>query len=82
MRAPGRFTAPEFLVGLLNQFPRLKGVVAHMGAWEWDAYMTLAEEREMLRLRGRDEDLWLLSRRRHGGSRLIRRWYSVKSIRW
>ena len=47
---PGRFTTPEYLIGLLNRFPRLKVVVAHMGAWDWDAYLGLAEQREFLYL--------------------------------
>lgn len=47
---PGRFTAPRFIRGLLDAFPRLKVVVAHMGAWDWEEYISLAEQRETLYL--------------------------------
>lgn len=43
---PGRFTSPRYLEGLVTRFPRLKVVVAHMGAWDWKTYLTLAERRE------------------------------------
>ena len=47
---PGRFTSPRYLQALLERFPRLKVVVAHMGAWEWEAYLTLAERLDNLYL--------------------------------
>ncbi|MBI3992872.1 MAG: amidohydrolase family protein [Candidatus Lambdaproteobacteria bacterium] len=40
------FTAPRFLHGMLAAHPRLKVVVAHMGAWEFAEYLKLAEERD------------------------------------
>jgi hypothetical protein len=43
---PGRFTAPSYVEGLLGRFPRLKVIVAHMGAWEYEAYLALAERHE------------------------------------
>lgn len=47
---PGRFTAPRFIRGLLDAFPRLKVVVAHMGARDWEEYISLAERKETLYL--------------------------------
>jgi hypothetical protein len=40
---PGRFTAPGYLRRLLLRHPRLKVIVAHMGAAEFDTYLALAE---------------------------------------
>ncbi|MEE8395285.1 MAG: amidohydrolase family protein [bacterium] len=39
----GRFTAPRYVNALLQLFPRLKVVVAHMGALEYGEYLGLAE---------------------------------------
>lgn len=43
---PGTYTAPAYMEGLLKQFPRLKVVIAHMGGWEWEKYLSLAERHE------------------------------------
>jgi hypothetical protein len=43
---PGPYTRPESLHGLLARHPRLKVVVAHMGAREWTDYLDLAEAHE------------------------------------
>jgi hypothetical protein len=40
---PGEFTAPRFLHGLLAAHPRLRVVIAHMGGWEFEEYLGLAE---------------------------------------
>lgn len=42
----GRFTAPTYIAELVRQHPTLRVVVAHMGAYEWDNYVTLAERHE------------------------------------
>lgn len=41
---PGRFTAPAYMKALVERFPRLRIIVAHMGAWEFAEYMSLAEQ--------------------------------------
>jgi predicted TIM-barrel fold metal-dependent hydrolase len=40
------FTGPEHLERLLRRFPRLRVIVAHLGAPEFDAFMSLAERYE------------------------------------
>ncbi len=40
------FTAPQYVHGMLAQHPRLRVVVAHMGAWEFEEYLNLAEQRD------------------------------------
>ncbi|HKI98609.1 MAG TPA: amidohydrolase family protein [bacterium] len=47
---PGRFTEPTFLRALLARHPALRVVVAHMGAWECDDYLALAEQHPTLYL--------------------------------
>lgn len=41
---PGRYTTPAYIRGLLSRHPGLVVVVAHMGAWDYEDYMALAEE--------------------------------------
>jgi len=43
---PSRFNEPGAADRLLKRYPRLKLVVAHMGAWEWEHYLGLAERFE------------------------------------
>lgn len=40
------FTAPRFMHWLLDTFPELRVVVAHMGGWEFETYLNLAEQRD------------------------------------
>lgn len=47
---PGRYTSPGYIRALLERHPNLKVVVAHMGANEYEEYVTLAEEFENLYL--------------------------------
>lgn len=42
----GRFTAPENIQKLTTTHPGLKVIVAHMGAWEFEEYLSMAEQRE------------------------------------
>ena len=44
------FTGPEHLERLLRRHPRLTAVVAHMGAPEYDEFLTLVEAHENTRL--------------------------------
>jgi hypothetical protein len=46
----GRYTQPAYLRGLLERHPRLKVVVAHMGAYECGEYLELAERHPTLYL--------------------------------
>ena len=46
----GRFTSPEYIRMLVERHPELKVVVAHMGANEYEEYLTLAERHEHLYL--------------------------------
>jgi predicted TIM-barrel fold metal-dependent hydrolase len=43
---PGAFTGPEFLAALLERHPRLRVIVAHMGAPEYRRFLKLAENYE------------------------------------
>lgn len=43
---PGRFTAPVHIKALVDRFPGLRVVIAHMGAWDFAEYMALAEQCE------------------------------------
>jgi len=43
---PGAFTGPEFLAALLEHHPRLRVIVAHMGAPEYRRFLKLAETYE------------------------------------
>jgi uncharacterized protein len=47
---PGPYTQPAYLRALLARHPRLRVVVAHMGAWDCEAYLELAERHETLYL--------------------------------
>lgn len=42
--APGEFTGPEPIAGLLQRFPRLRLIIAHMGTPEYSEFLDLAEE--------------------------------------
>lgn len=46
----GRHTRLDALTAVLDRFPRLTVVVAHMGAFEYEAYLDLAEQRENVHL--------------------------------
>ena len=48
--APGRFTGPEAVADVLSRHPDLALVMAHLGAPELDAFATLAERHEHVRL--------------------------------
>ncbi|WP_018179273.1 amidohydrolase family protein [Jongsikchunia kroppenstedtii] len=48
--APGRYTGPEPIHTLLQRFPRLPLIVAHMGMPEYAEFFALAEEYENVRL--------------------------------
>lgn len=48
--APGRFTGPEPISELLDRFPGLRLIVAHMGLPEYSEFLDLAE---------RHDDVWL-----------------------
>lgn len=43
---PGEFTGPAFLAALLRRHPRLRVVIAHMGAPEYEGFLELAEAYE------------------------------------
>jgi uncharacterized protein len=40
---PGRFTGPEPIAALLQRFPRLRLIIAHLGAPEYAAFLDLAD---------------------------------------
>jgi predicted TIM-barrel fold metal-dependent hydrolase len=42
----GRFTSPAYLRRLLGRHPRLRVVIAHMGAVEFETYLALAERND------------------------------------
>ena len=44
--AAGPYNSPIYLERLLARHPHLKVVVAHMGAFEFEAYLAIAEQRE------------------------------------
>ncbi|TQM33378.1 amidohydrolase family protein [Nocardia bhagyanarayanae] len=44
--APGRFTGPEPIAELLQRFPRLRLIVAHMGTPEYAQFLDLAERHD------------------------------------
>lgn len=46
----GEHTTPDALRKVMDHFPDLKIVVAHMGGYEYEEYLTLAEERETVYL--------------------------------
>ncbi|MGV0806317.1 amidohydrolase family protein [Mycolicibacterium setense] len=48
--APGDFTGPEPIAGLLSRYPRLALIVAHMGMPEYSAFLDLAERYDNVRL--------------------------------
>ncbi|MGV9826447.1 amidohydrolase family protein [Gordonia sp. NPDC003429] len=48
--APGRFTGPEPITALLQRFPSLPLIVAHMGMPEYSEFLDLAEQFENVRL--------------------------------
>lgn len=48
--APGRFTGPEPIHALLQRFPRLPLIIAHMGMPEYAEFFALAEKYENVRL--------------------------------
>ncbi len=48
--APGRFTGPGAVADVLSRHPDLAFVMAHLGAPELDAFATLAERHEHVRL--------------------------------
>jgi hypothetical protein len=47
---PGRFTGPEPIWTLLQRFPRLVLVIAHMGMPEYASFLDLADRYEQIRL--------------------------------
>ncbi|RPA57157.1 amidohydrolase [Gordonia oryzae] len=48
--APGTYTGPEPIAGLLKRFPSLPLIVAHMGTPEYEQFLGLAERFENVRL--------------------------------
>ena len=48
--APGTFTGPEPIATLLDRFPTLPLIIAHMGTPEYEAFLDLAERYENVRL--------------------------------
>lgn len=48
--APGRFTGPEPIRTVLQRFPRLPLIIAHMGMPEYGQFLDLAESHERVRL--------------------------------
>ncbi|WP_433633477.1 amidohydrolase family protein [Nocardia sp. CA-120079] len=42
--APGEYTGPEPIAGLLQRYPRLRLIIAHMGTPEYSEFLDLAEE--------------------------------------
>ncbi|AVM01603.1 amidohydrolase [Gordonia iterans] len=48
--APGRFTGPEPIRAVLQRFPELSLIVAHMGTPEYAEFVELAERYEQVRL--------------------------------
>jgi uncharacterized protein len=48
--APGRFTGPSHIAGLLRRHPRLRLVIAHMGMPEYAEFLDLAEQYDGLLL--------------------------------
>ncbi|QZH62358.1 amidohydrolase [Mycolicibacterium farcinogenes] len=47
---PGDFTGPDPIVRLLNRYPRLPLIIAHMGMPEYSAFLDLAERYDNVRL--------------------------------
>ncbi|MCX4091536.1 amidohydrolase family protein [Nocardia sp. alder85J] len=47
---PGRFTGPEPIAELLQRFPALRLIIAHLGAPEYTAFFDLADRHDRLRL--------------------------------
>ncbi|MQY30401.1 amidohydrolase family protein [Nocardia aurantia] len=47
---PGRFTGPEPIAELLQRFPALRLIIAHLGAPEYTAFLDLADRYEHVRL--------------------------------
>jgi predicted TIM-barrel fold metal-dependent hydrolase len=47
---PGRFTGPEPIVALLQRYPRLPLVIAHMGMSEYRDFLDIADRFERVRL--------------------------------
>ncbi len=45
---PGEYTVPERFRAVVRRFPRLRFVVAHLGAYETDHYLDLAERYETI----------------------------------
>jgi hypothetical protein len=48
--APGTHTGPEPIATLLQRFPRLSLIIAHMGMPEYDDFLELAENYEKVHL--------------------------------
>ncbi|EGD54308.1 amidohydrolase family protein [Gordonia neofelifaecis] len=48
--APGEFTGPDRIATLLERFPTLPLIVAHMGTPEYESFLALAERYENVRL--------------------------------
>ncbi|MQY20833.1 amidohydrolase family protein [Nocardia macrotermitis] len=48
--APGRFTGPGPIVELLQRFPRLRLIIAHMGAPDYTAFLDIAEQHPLVHL--------------------------------
>jgi predicted TIM-barrel fold metal-dependent hydrolase len=48
--APGEYTGPEPMAALLQRFPRLQLIIAHMGTPEYSEFLDLAEDYDGIRL--------------------------------
>ena len=48
--APGRFTGPDRIEGVLREFPRLRLIIAHMGNPEYSQFLDLTEKYDGLLL--------------------------------